>query len=225
MLIRILVFIAGLVLLYGCGSPYFKQGMKYENSFKNLLGADTLKLSNYLVYSFVTRSAPFYPVTEQFLNSDSIIEKLRIAFENNAIPINAQTITGINYRDSMKMHRLIRFGNIDEDLISRASDIEGYILFPVISFTNEVHFGGYMTANAMAGSGEFKHYSYLNILLYIIKEKEIIYKSHMRYLSDRFFISSFEEGYKLKSGLSIKQEHWDELVRRTMRGYFKQVGR
>jgi hypothetical protein len=225
MLSRIFFYFTMLMILNGCARPYFKQGMRYDNSIKYLSGGDTLKLSNYILYSFVTRSAPFYPVTEQILSSDSVIDKLRIALENNAIPYDDQTLSGINYRDSMKMKRLVKFKNLDEKKIISAADSGGYYLLPVISFTNEVHFGGYMTANLISGTGEFKHYSYFNLLLYIIKDKKIIYKSHMWYLSDRYFVNSFEEGYKLPSGVSIKQEHWDELVRRTMRGYFKQVGR
>lgn len=153
------------------------------------------------------------------------MEKLTKALSNNGIPYNDRTIEGINYRDSMKMKRLIRFRNIDEEKLIGASEPEFYQLVPVITFTNEVHFGGYMTSNSMAGSGDFKHYTYFNFILYIIKDESIVYKSHMWFLSDRYFVNSFVEGYQLPSGVSIKQEHWDELVRRTMRGYFKQVGR
>jgi hypothetical protein len=214
-----------LFIISGCAGPYMKRSSKQGNMFKYITKFDTLKVSNSLVYSYVTRSAPFYPVTEQFVSKDSIMEKLLIAFSNNNIPVNNQTLIGVNYKDSMKLKRMIRFNNIDEVMIMRANKESGYLLFPVITFTNIVHFGGYMTSNSIAGSSGFTHNTYFDIMLYILKESSIVYKNHMMFVSNTKFVDSYEEGYQTPSGISIKQEHWDELVRRTMRGYFKQVGR
>jgi hypothetical protein len=208
-----------------CASPYLKRSYKSGDLIVGLTKSDTLIVSNCLVYSYVTRSAPYYPVTEQLINKDSVMDKLITSFSNNDILFRDETFTGINYRDSMKMRRIVSFKNLDEDLIMMSNVKLGYQLFPVITFTNVVHFGGYMTANAITGNGGFKHYTYFNLILYIFREGRFVHKSQMRYLSDRYFVNSFEEGYKLPSGVSIKQEHWDELVRRTMRGYFKQVGK
>jgi hypothetical protein len=213
------------ILISSCASPYIKHGIKSDFPKKALDKNDTLILSNYVIRSNTTKSAPFTPYFDQYLKEDSVLGSLKSALQANDIPFLDLTTNGVNYRDSIKHKTYINLNNIEFQKLPKPSSENIYQIFPIIVFTNEVHFGGYMTSNAMAGDGGFKHFTQFYLMLIIISRDGVIYKSLFRNVSPSKMVSSFEEGFQTSSGVSIKQEHWDELVRRTMRGYFKQVGR
>jgi sRNA-binding regulator protein Hfq len=186
---------------------------------------DTLILSNFIIRSNATKSTPFTPYFDEYLMEDSVLGILKGALKINNIPFLDLTKTGINYRDTIKNKTYITLNNIEFEKLPKPIDEKKFQLFPIIVFTNEVHFGGYMTSNAVAGDGGFKHFTQFYLMLVIMNKEEIVYKSLFRYVSPSKTVNSFDEGFQTPSGVSIKQEHWDELVRRNMRGYFKQVGR
>jgi hypothetical protein len=214
------------ILIVGCSVPYYRYGSKNHFNRYQITSKDTLILNDYVLKSSVARSAPFSPLYQQDLSEDSIINLVQVTFANNNIPIKVDDKSlGINYRDSINLKRLVRPRNVNIRKIINAIDDGYWRVIPIIDFNNEVHFTGYVTSNLMAGNDGFLHNTHFTLLIYLYKGKELVYYSCHRYFSTDTKVSSFDEGFETPSGVSIKQEHWDELVRRTMRGYFKQVGR
>jgi hypothetical protein len=219
------ILIIFILMLFSCSSSFINHGQKSNLSNFKIAKNDTFSLRNYSIRSVVTKSAPFTPIIEQNINNDSVLNFLKVALTKNYIPFYDKTDRGLNYRDSLKAKTMLRLHNFDRQSIHQMETENSLELFPIISFTNEVHFGGYVTSNAMAGDGGFKHFTQFYLILLITKNNKIIYECLTRYVSAEKLVSSFDEGFETPSGVSIKQEHWDELVRRTMRGYFKQVGK
>jgi len=51
----------------------------------------------------------------------------------------------------------------------------------------------------------------------------VIYSRHIRYKSDQVWADSEDEILAVPPLAAVKQEHWDELVRRAMKDYIKRL--
>jgi hypothetical protein len=167
-----------------------------------------------------------------------------LSYENKPIPYNADSVTnilvhslsrlnltfkfkfdeGYNYcDDTFFENRLARISKIEDNRIKQISTTNygNVVLVPFVYINNAIMFKNYMSSSGVSSDDGFSVVSHLNLVIYILKNNEIIYRKHMRYGANSVNTEFRSEARAVPNGYMVNQEHWDELVKKVMTEYIK----
>jgi len=122
------------------------------------------------------------------IDTDSVMEVAGKSFAKLKIPFRNDFLLGKNYVDSaFYKNQVIKIKDINEDWIKEiAGDTKGRLtLVPFIYIFNSISFTGYITSGGMAGNNGFHLMTFLNLMVFIVKNDEIVYSSQALHSTER----------------------------------------
>jgi hypothetical protein len=216
-----------LSLFTGCGKTdvFFRIG-KIKRVTQNQYQDDPLLLRNHAIYnsrmtlSFFAENKPFP------LEKDSLRQLVFDVFKGLDID-SLKIVGGENIIDSTLYQHPFAFNlrRIKSTYLNElAGNTEGVsVLVPLVYGYNRISFTGFISSGGLAGSSGWYFISYLDLIVYIVKDQKVIYSRHIRYKSDQVWADSEDEILAVPPLAAVKQEHWDELVRQAMKDYIKRL--
>jgi hypothetical protein len=75
----------------------------------------------------------------------------------------------------------------------------------------------------MAYDNGFHLVSFVNIIVYLVKDSEILYSRQIRHSTERTWTNTLNEAEALPPAPLVKHEHLDELIRLAMEDYMKRL--
>jgi len=222
----IYILISFWVLVSGCNKEYRKlsRGKSIKQSSYPL--SDSIHLENYILYNTIDHLSLIKNNKPMPINTDSVMKIVGESFNKLKIPNVNNYFIGDNHIDSVfYKNQVIKIKNIDKDWIKNiAGDTKDkMILIPFIYIFNSITFTGYITSGGMAGNNGFHLMTFLNMMVFIVKNNEIVYSSQALHTTERTWADSRAEAEALPPAPLVKQEHWDELVRLAMEDYIKRL--
>ena len=160
------------------------------------------------------------------IDTDSVMEIVGKSFYKFNIPIKYNFSIGNNNVDSAFYNiKVVNIKDINKDWIKEiAGDTKGRLtLVPFIYIFNSISFTGYITSGGMAENNGFHLMTFLNLMVFIVKNDEIVYSSQALHTTERTWADTRAEAEALPPAPLVKQEHWDELVRLAMEDYIKRL--
>ncbi|MCH6198841.1 hypothetical protein MMU07_04585 [Aquiflexum sp. LQ15W] len=222
-------FIVGMIILFsaitGCHREFRNLNKSVSKTQKTYSATDSIFIANYVLYntqdhlSFTLENKPI-PIDE-----DSVMQVVWKSFEKLKLPIVSNFETGQNHIDSSFYERLIRIRKIDEEWINvvAGDSCKKLILVPVIYIMNKISFTGYISSGGMAGSSGYHVMSFVNLIVFIVKDDDVVYSQQVRHTSERTWANSREEAEAIPPAPLVTKEHWDKLVRLAMKDYIKRM--
>jgi hypothetical protein len=219
----IVLFFLSATLFSGC-VKYYKFANKSRKIIKSSYSSiDSIYVKDYFLCNslrdinknmFSPKGGEVIPI-----NEDSVLVHFRDAFNKLNIPVHFAT-TRINYCDS-SFHEnvLLNDKKVNHNLIKTISNKTNkkLVLVPFLYIDNIYKNQIYFLSSGVPAGGDLVRNSYLQIGIYILNDKEIIYFRSGKHV----VISShqdFEEEPKRQT-----QENWDKLVEMVMRDYIKRM--
>jgi hypothetical protein len=158
------------------------------------------------------------------IDEDSIVQVFTESFIKLDIPFHIKTTAGENKKDDrFCKKRIIQLNRIDENVIreiARKSDGK-LVLIPYFYLTNNILFYHTMSRHGVSSNDGFGVISHLQLIVYILKDHEIVYRKHMRYASNEIKTQWGDDAEAIPSGYMVRQAHWDILVSRSMAEYIQ----
>lgn len=183
-------------------------------------------MSNYSLYNAKDYQSLTTEIKPMKINKDSILS----IFHNSVGKLqlaNIKVLSGSNYIDSSFYNTNLSFKirNIKTDqILEMAGNHKGkIIMIPVISAYNNIAFTGFITSGGMTGDKGFYFITWLDLIVFFVKDVEIIYSRHIRYKSDQVWADTRQEIEAIPPLAAVRQEHWDKLVRLAMEDYMKRL--
>lgn len=215
-----------LTMLNGCHKEFSKLNKGFSTTEKFYSYPDSLTIKNYILFNSqahanLSHNSKYIPI-----NEDSVMQVIEKSFEKLDLPIFSQVREGKNHIDSaFYQDYLIRIRKIDEDWIKEvAGDSNGCVtLVPFISILNKIGFTGFISSGGITGGDGFIMNSFVNVIIFIVDNDEIIYSRQIRHSSERTLADSRAEAEALPPAPLVTQEVWDELVRLAMEDYLKRL--
>jgi hypothetical protein len=214
----VLIFLLSVFLCHSCWmSRYQNEGKKYFNSYydKN----DTVYLKDYILCSSMRNMFIGNKTSAYYINPDSIFGIFKNSLEQFDFPIKFYSKSNVYCDSSFYLKRLT---NIKSDEIIVSETIEsigsGKIqMVPVILIDNsDMVVGSVSPAGAL--NTQKSRSTFLRIIIYLTRDDQIIYKKAMFYSAKPAYVN---DGQKVE--VNIKQEHWNELMRRIMKEYVQRL--
>jgi hypothetical protein len=215
-----------LSFLTGCGKTdiFFREG-KFKSVTQKHYQFEPLLLRNHTIYNS-RQKVSFFSEYEPFqIDKDSLRQVVFDVFEGLDID-SLKIVGGENLIDSaLYKNPTFNFRKIDSGYLTElAGNTEGVaVLVPLVYAYNLFSFTGFISSGGLAGSSGWYFISYLDLIVYIVKDQKVIYSRHIRYKSDQVWADSEDEILAVPPLAAVKQEHWDELVRRAMKDYIKRL--
>jgi hypothetical protein len=220
------IFFLFWLLASGCNKEYRKlsKSKSINQSANSVL--DSIHLENYILYNTIDHLSFIKNNRPMPINTDSVMEIVGESFNKLKIPVVNNNYIGDNHIDSVfYKNQVIKIKDIDKDWIKNiAGDTKDImILIPFIYIFNRITFTGYITSGGIAGNNGFHLMTFLNMMVFIVKNNEIVYSSQALHTTERTWADSRAEAEAIPPAPLVKQEHWDELVRLTMEDYMKRL--
>jgi len=213
-------------LFSGCNKEYRKLSRKKSIKQPTYSLLDSIHLENYILYNTISHFSIIRDIKPMPIDTDSVMEIVGKSFYKFNIPIKYNFSIGNNNVDSAFYNiKVVNIKDINEDWIKEiAGDTKGRLtLVPFIYIFNSISFTGYITSGGMAGNNGFHLMTFLNLMVFIVKNDEIVYSSQALHTTERTWADTRAEAEALPPAPLVKQEHWDELVRLAMEDYIKRL--
>jgi hypothetical protein len=216
-----------LSLLTACGKTdvFFRQG-KFKRMTQRQYKSEPLLLRNYAIYNSRTKLS-FFAENEPFhVDKDSLGQAVFSVFDGLDID-SLKIVGGANLIDSTLYQHPFTFnlrrvnGSYLKELAGATDGVS--VLVPLVYGYNRFSFAAFISSGGLAGSSGWYFISYLDLIVYIVKDDQVIYSRHIRYKSDQVWADTEEEILSVPPLAAVKQEHWDELVRLAMKDYIKRM--
>jgi len=187
--------------------------------------ADTLLVKDYALFnsrskqSFSPEKGPF-EVDEDSLFTVLVSSIKKLSLENIKIEMGNNIIDSTVYRI-----QVVGIKHFDDSYIYEiAGDTRNSpALVLITNAHNQYLFSGFISSGGMAGSSGYAITTWLGLFVFVVDQNEIVYSRHIRYKSDQIWADSEDEILAVPPLAAVKQEHWDELVRRAMKDYIKRM--
>jgi len=160
------------------------------------------------------------------IDEDSVMKIVGKSFKKLKIPFVNNFDFGENHIDSaFYKNHVINIRHIDEGWIKEiaGNTKDKKVLVPFIYIFNGITFTGFIGSGGVSGSSGFHLMTFLNLMLFIVENEEIVYSSQVLHTTERTWADSREEAEALPPAPLVKQEHWDELLRLAMEDYIKRL--
>jgi len=207
-----------IILLFGGCSPnkFMFRNKSQHIILKSYEKIEEIYLEHYVICNNINRLTK-NEVAE--INEDSVLNIFSAALKKSNIKIIINSKE--NLCDSTSHFNVpVKLSKIDNDKITSISNPDSTLkLFPVIYINNRSLKHLYFTSNGIPGGGEYLRDTFLTIVIYLIKNNEIIYLKSARYGP----VSSETATYDEEPPKKLEQEHWDRLVRLVMSDYIKRL--
>lgn len=186
---------------------------------------DQLILRNHAIYNsrdeltLTNYNVPFE------INKDSLTQVLFNSFDRLGLS-DLKLDFGENLIDStLYKKRVFNMTLIESQYLDKlAGNTDGKsILLPIVYSYNRFSFTGFISSGGMSGNNGWYILTWLDLIVYIIKDEKIIYSRHIRYKSNQIWANSRAEILDVPPLAAVKQEHWDELVWLAMEDYIKRL--
>ncbi|MCC5929446.1 MAG: hypothetical protein JJU28_09395 [Cyclobacteriaceae bacterium] len=215
-----------LTIITGCHREFSRLNKGHSKAEKFYSYSDSLVIKNYVLYNSQAHANLTHNSLPIPINEDSVMQVIWKSFDKLDLPIISQLEKGKNHNDStFYKDYLIRIRKIDKEWIKEvageSNDI--LVLVPVISILNKIGFTGFISSGGMAGSRGFIMNSFINLVVFIVHNNEVIYIRQIRHSSERTWADSRAEAEAIPPAPLVTQEHWDELVRLAMKDYIKRL--
>jgi len=222
-----LVLGVSLCLIQGCApnDVFHKKSKGKWVTKKSYNQADTLVIKDYALYNSRGKISLFAEKSHFEVDKDSLLTVLLSSLKKLGLE-NIKMKKGSNIVDStLYLQEGVRIRHFDESYIYKiAGDTRNSPALVLITFAhNQFFFTGFISSGGMAGSSGYTILSWLSLFVFVVDQNEIVYSRHIRYKSDQVWADSEDEILAVPPLAAVKQEHWDELVRRAMKDYIKRM--
>jgi len=225
--INLLVLIAFLMISNGCVSYdiFYKKSKPRSVTIKSYSPNDNIFIRDYALYNSIEEEL-LIPNNQPFeINKDSLVLVIQDSFKKlslNSLKLhfNENIVDSTLYYKSVFNINKIRNDYFEKFSENLESEI---ILVPIIYSYNSYFFTAFFTSGGGFGDNGWSFITYLDLIVFMIKNKEIIYSRHIRYKSDQIWADTNSEIEAIPPLAAVKQEHWDELVRLAMEDYIKRL--
>jgi hypothetical protein len=225
-ILNIVIFYVIVLIHTGCyvHDVYYKRS-KSKSVKSRSYPKDQLLLRNHAIYNsrdeltLTNYNAPFE------INKDSLSQVLFNSFGKLGLS-NLKLDFGENFIDStLYKKREFNMRLIEPQYLNKlaGNTVDKTILLPIVYSYNRFSFTGFISSGGISGDNGWYILTWLDLIVYIIKDEKIIYSRHIRYKSDQVWAESKEEIEAVPPLAAVKQEHWDELVRLAMEDYIKRL--
>jgi hypothetical protein len=223
---KLILILAAVLMATGCNKEFRRTGRRSNTTYDTYSSKDSLLLRNYVLYnsqaysSFSTESKPVS------INADSVMHIVHCSFGKLGVPMLLRVNEGENHVDSVFYKDfVIRISKMNSSWIKDiAEEInEKVVIVPVVYIHNRISNTAFISSGGLAGSSGFHVVSFLNLIVFVVKDGETIYSRQYMHTSDRTWANSREEAEAIPPAPLVTQEHWDELVRLAMKDYIKRM--
>ena len=224
---RMLIF-SGIFLIHtGCyvHDVYYKKSKSKSIKFKSYPKEEMILIRNYAIYNsrdeltLTNYNQPFE------VKKDSLRQILDDSFTKLGIN-NLRRGFGENMIDStLYKKRVFNILHVEEPYLKKlAGNTQNItVLMPIVYAHNQFSFTGFISSGGISGDNGWYILTWLDLIVYIIRDEEIIYSRHIRYKSNQVWADIKSEILVVPPLAAVKQEHWDELVRLAMEDYIKRL--
>jgi hypothetical protein len=215
-----------LTIITGCHREFSRLNKGNSKVEKFYSHSDSLIIKNYVLYNSQAHANLSHNSLPIPIHEDSVMQVAWESFDKLDLPIVSHLEKGQNHIDStFYKDYLIRIRKIDKEWIKEVAgeSNDHLVLVPVISILNKIGFTGFISSGGMAGSSGFIMNSFVNLIIFIVQNNEIIYISQIRHSSDTTKANSRSEAEAIPPAPLVTQEVWDELVRLAMEDYIKRL--
>lgn len=223
---KLAMFVLALTL-FGCkGLNSFYTHNRLQRVAMPKYEDDTLQISNYILCSYQREMTLFEAnYADTRFNEDSImslfsskIEKLGV---KNMLNFGSNLAdSGLCHREQLKIKHIKK--RIPEQLDFNSDSNQTFII-PFFQISDIYRFTGYLTSNFVAGNDGYMNFTSVSLIVFVVKNGEIIYSDHRRYASKRTMAPTLEEVKAIPAAYQVREEHIEELVRRAMRRYVRRL--
>jgi hypothetical protein len=221
-----IILIVFLFLFSGCNKEFRTLSKSRSTKQSAYAAADSVHLENYILYNTVSHLSFTRNNKPMPIDKDSVMEVVGESFKKLEVSFVDNFHLGDNHIDSIfYQNQVIKIKHIDKNWIKEvAGDTKGRkVLVPFIYIFNRITFTGYITSGGMAGSSGYHLMTFLNLMVFIVEDDDIVYSGQTLHTSERTWANSREEAEAIPPAPLVRQEHWDELVRLAMKDYIKRV--
>lgn len=228
MIRHLLVIILASFLISCKGLNSFYTHDRFQREIRSSYERDTLYLSDYFICSHQRQMTLFNAeYQDRLAEPDSILgifqDKINnlglITVKNRGKDLSDSNLC---HREQVKMKHIINHKGNSLGLVKIKDNT---VILPFFQITDLYRFTGYMTSGLVAGDDGFMNFTSVSLIVFIIKNGEVIYSDHRRYASKRTMANSLEEVRAIPPAYQIREEHIEELVRRAMKRYVKRLER
>jgi hypothetical protein len=215
-----------IVLNINCANDVYHRKSKSKSiTQKSYSLADSLVVKNYGLYNsreevlLVPNKKPFE------VNKDSLVLVFQASLNRVGLQ-NLKIDIGENLIDSSLNERsVVRSKHIDNSYLKRIAGITDSltVFLPLIIVNNQFQFTASFTSGGGFNDNGWNAITWLNLMVYVMKEQKVIYSRHIRYKSEIIWADTKSEILAVPPLAAVKQEHWDELVRLAMEDYIKRL--
>jgi hypothetical protein len=219
-------FVFLLVSISGCHREFSKVSRGSHTTQKQYALQEPLRIKDYSLYNAKASLSFEVNSTPAPINGDSLMQVFWKSFEKLDLPTELRLSEGKNQVDSAFYDDyVIKIRKIDEQWVKDIADADAStpILVPIIHILTRNSFTSFISSGGLAGSNGFNVVSFVNLIVYVVEDGEIVYSRHVRHSSDITKANSREEAEAIPPAPLVTQEHWDELVRRAMKDYIKRL--
>jgi hypothetical protein len=208
-----------LTISFSC-TKYATFQVKHQKFKGDYFFEDTIHISNVILCSSYQKGAGAN-LEYNAIDNDSVFNIFSTSLRK--LPLNIEINTEISFYCDMFLHfynKQLYISEINEEVILKLASKRpnGISMVPFIYLHQNDYNYVVVTASGGADSGSKRGYK-AGIALFLVKQDQIIYSRMFN-----FYASSgdfYSDGSVEPS--TIKQKHWDKLVKRTMLDYLKQA--
>ena len=191
---------------------------KKDHLIKKSYTHDTLFLSDYIACyglrnTFGTEVIPSFP-----FNKDSLFNHFEISLKRLGLNINVSKINQNKCDSIFHLDWRMKINKINKEKIKTIAQNRNFTIIPFIYFDDYYRRYIYFSSGGVAGGGGYIKKPFLKLIIFILKDKEIIYISNSVHVAKSYHTSSKDNMLSTR-----KQEHWDNLVELAMRDYIKRM--
>lgn len=215
-----------LVVISGCHREFSKVSRGSDTTRKEYPRQEPLRIKNYALYNAKASLSFDVNSTPSPINGDSLMQVFWESFDKLDLPVEVLLSEGENHVDSAFYDDyVIKIRKIDEQWVKdiAGSDTNTLVLVPIIHILTRNAFTGFISSGGLAGSSGFSVQSYIDVVIFIVENGEIIYSRQALHSSDITWANSREEAEAIPAAPLVTKEHWDELVRLAMKDYIKRM--
>jgi hypothetical protein len=206
------------MVFIGCSPNKYKITNKKAQIVKNSYSSsDTILFQNFILCNNINT---LFNNKKLKINEDSVLNIFFASVEKSGVTFVHKN-KGSNFCDEeFHKNKLIKVKNISKSKIIEISKPNNTLkAVPFIYINNRSLKHLYFTSKGIPGGGEYLRDTFLNIIIYFIKDNEIIYLKSAWYGPVSSETALPDEAPPKK----LEQEHWDKLVELVMRDYIKRM--
>jgi hypothetical protein len=223
---KLILMLVVVLIVTGCHKEFRRTGRRSNLTLNTYSLKDSLLLKNYTLYSSQAHSSFSVNSKPVPVNDDSVINVIERSFQKVGLPLISRVDQGKNHVDSMFYRDfVIRIAKMDESWIKdiAGGQSENVVILPTVYLHNRITNTAFISSGGLAGSSGFHVVSFLNLIVFVVKDGQIIYSRQYMHTSERTWANSREEAEAIPPAPLVTQEHWDELVRLAMKDYIKRM--